>query len=510
MLKKLRSLLFDDSDAYQVGTLTYTPRTLAILFLWLFAGDACFVLMESVVPSILPLKFEHLGASNAVVGLILTTIPSIINAILNPIVSFKSDRYRSPLGRRIPFILYPLPFLVICLVATGYSDTLGLWIYHHLGGAAAGSSPRAVQIATIGVFMAAFAVFNAFLNAVFWYLFNDVVPERLLARFMSLFRLISMASTSVYNICIFQYADKHAPEITICVGILYFVVFGVMCLKVKEGRYPPPEQYVDGHSGVLSAIKTWAVECHGNSLYWFLYLMTVSTGLVWGTNVFMIYFYQSTGLSLAQIGQVIGCGTIVTGILVPVSGWLADRFHPIRIVLAGRLSTLIVFYPITLVWFFYHPGHSVAFWIWIVAVGIVQAIAQALNGVELPLLMRLLPHSRYGQFCSANAVWNMIGGISGGILGGAFLDLIKRHVAANHVYYYLPVWQITFYGVSCVFLGGLYWRWKQHGGDEAYVPPLVSGAELESIDEPSGATDVDAVEASDDPVGSASGAGGHL
>ena len=51
--------------------------------------------METVVTSILPLQFEKLGTSNTAIALIMTTIPMIITAVANPIISFKSDRYRS-------------------------------------------------------------------------------------------------------------------------------------------------------------------------------------------------------------------------------------------------------------------------------------------------------------------------------------------------------------------------------------------------------------------------------
>lgn len=471
VLLKFKNWLADETPTYHAGTLTYTRKSLIALFFWLFAGDACYVLMESVVPSVLPLKFQRLGASNAVIGLIVTTIPSVINSVINPIVSFRSDRYRSRWGRRIPFIFSTLPLLVICLVATGYSENIGLWIYHRIIGPGAHMSVRTVEIAAIGVFMCAFTVFNAFLNAVFWYLFNDVVPEHLLARFMSCFRLISMFTSSAYNMFIFKYADMHAPEIAVGVAILYVVGFGGMCLKVKEGRYPPPAENIGGRSDVISSVKTWAIECHGLAHYRYYFFSTFAMGLVWGTNVFLLYLYQSTGLNLAQIGQVTGVAGLVTGLVIPVSGWLADRYHPIRIYLAGRLIILLLVYPLSLCWLFWHPGARAAFWVWMVIIAGFQGIGQGMD-VGAPMIMRLYPRSRYGQFCSANAVWNMLGGITGSALGGAFLDSLKRYVPGGMVYRYLPAWQLTFAAASFGLLVCLYLSWKRYGGDDHYLPPL--------------------------------------
>jgi len=46
----------------------------------------------------------------------LTTIPYAMNMVMTPIVSFSSDRYRSRWGRRIPFLIWPTPFIVLFLL----------------------------------------------------------------------------------------------------------------------------------------------------------------------------------------------------------------------------------------------------------------------------------------------------------------------------------------------------------------------------------------------------------
>jgi maltose/moltooligosaccharide transporter len=195
---------------YHVGTLTYTKPALVVAFFWLLWGDFCYMLMEAVTPSIMPLKFQALGASNAVIGLVLGTIPGVIYSVLNPVISFKSDRFRSRWGRRIPFILATLPFLVICLAMLGFGEPVGRWLHGHVGAIASRMAPETAVILTFGVIMVAFTGFNTFVGSVFWYLFNDVVPEHLLARFMSWFRVISMISVTLYNFCIFRFAGTHS------------------------------------------------------------------------------------------------------------------------------------------------------------------------------------------------------------------------------------------------------------------------------------------------------------
>src|SRR5271154_4875759 len=113
----------DDPGAprlYHAGTLTYTKPALAILFFWLLWGDFCYTVMEAVTGPIMQLKFQHLDASNTEIGLILGTIPGIVYSVFNPVISFKSARFRSRWGRRIPFIFGGLPFLVVVLIALGF------------------------------------------------------------------------------------------------------------------------------------------------------------------------------------------------------------------------------------------------------------------------------------------------------------------------------------------------------------------------------------------------------
>ena len=157
--------------------------------------------------------------------------------------------------------------------------------------------------------MVCFTFFNSFVGSVFWYLFNDVVPEHLLARFMSLFRLVSLLTASVYNFFIFRHAGTHSTQILSGISLLYFFGFGLMCLKVKEGKYPPAPAYVDGQGGGFSAIETFAQECLTLRHYWLGVPDDDLRSLRRGRRAsFTLYFYQLTGMSLAQFGRITGMG----------------------------------------------------------------------------------------------------------------------------------------------------------------------------------------------------------
>lgn len=458
---------------HRVGTLSYTKAGLAMLFLWLLWGDFCYVLMESVVPSILPLRLKALEASNTTIGLILTTAPMIINIVVNPVVSFCSDRHRGPRGRRIPYLSATLLPLVTLLILLGYSDRIGLWLHSALGSHAAGFTPNQVALGTVAAIMILFSLFNSVVNAVFWYLFNDVVPEVLLARFMSWFRIVGTLAVSAYNFFVFEYAESHAAEIFVGAALLYLVGLGLMCWRVKEGDYPPPPKNIDHRSGIWSAVTTYGRECHRYGHYMLIFLVSICTALgVMASAPFMLFLYQSTGLSLHQIGTVVGVSSISSAVFVLGAGWLADRFHPTRVVIAGLLGQVCLALPAQCVFLLWKPSPQVAFYAWIViCVFFISPAAALVSMFDPPLFMRYFPRERYGQFCSANALWRSLALIMGGVAVGRYLDCLKDRVGATRAYLWLPVWQWFFCMLMLIVMWRVYRSWQRHGGDKAYAAP---------------------------------------
>ena len=187
---------------YRCGTLSYTLPGLVMIFAWLLWGDFCFTLMEQVVPSIMPLKLHSLESSNWIIALIMSTLPGVFNTTVCPWVSFKSDRYRSRWGRRIPFIVYTMPFLVASLIFIGFSDQLGAWL-HAMVLSHRGWTQSMAIVMLLAIFAGFFDLFNMFVGSVYWYLFNDVVPAQFLSRFLSLFRMVGILAGMIYSKWIF-------------------------------------------------------------------------------------------------------------------------------------------------------------------------------------------------------------------------------------------------------------------------------------------------------------------
>ena len=461
------------SDRFKVGTLSYTKAGMITVFLFLLWGDFCFTLMETVVPTLMPLKFNAIGAPNWVLGLVMSTIPNIMTAGINPLISVRSDRLRSKWGRRIPFLAGATPFLVLFLVLLGCADRIGPWVHSVILGGR--FSENTVLIVTISVLLICFQFFNLFITSVYYYLFNDVVPQAYLARFMALFRVVGSLAGIGYNLFVLKYAKTHLNEIFIGAGLLYFVAFIMMCWKVKEGSYPPPPAYDGDKPGFVAAVRSYAVECFSHRFYWLLFLANSCVAMTWASGTFnLIYQTQYLGLDLAFIGKVAAvCSGIAMALLYP-AGILADRARPITVLLIATTLQAIMG-PVLITFAMLRPTletNTV-----MTAFVIVSALSLPINTLyyasELPTLMTLFPKSRYGQFCSANALVRSVALIIGGVACGVFLDLAKTlHPDPNYCYRFIPVWNCIFQAGSAVLLFMLYREWKKRGGKEGFQPPV--------------------------------------
>jgi maltose/moltooligosaccharide transporter len=457
---------------YSCGTLTYTRAALFMLFAWILWGDFCFVLMESVVPTILPLKLKLLNCPSWLIGVILTTIPGTLNMTICPWVSFKSDRYRSRWGRRIPFIVFTLPFITVSLIALGFSEEIREVLQRHVPLLQA-YAPATVTIALILVFMAAFSFFNMFVGSVFWYLFNDVVPRQFIGRFVGLLRIASTLAGMTYSYFVFRYANTHMREIFVGAALLYFICFGLMCWKVKEGEYPPLEGETEKESQGLRAIKTFFSECFTHKFYWLVFLTTGLWAMAGAMGVFQVFFLQEMGLGVEnnEIGTL---NAISMGAGLPamyITAIFVDRWHPLRIGVYLSVFGLVA-YLMNWVWIFVHLPGNIFFWLSIGGVLSATFYNTLQGAAAFPRDMRLFPTSRFGQFCSAQATFRSLCTIVGGVSAGLFIDIVRSYCQEpNFAYRFLFGWTTFFAGLATAVTVMLYAEWHRLGGDDHFHPP---------------------------------------
>ncbi|MFA6100628.1 MAG: hypothetical protein WCV67_11285 [Victivallaceae bacterium] len=458
------------SNTYHCGTLTYTKMGLFVLFAWLLWGDFCFTMMEAVVPTILPLKLKALGCSNTLMAVIMTAAPGVLNMTVCPYVSFKSDRYRSRWGRRIPFIIWTMPFLCASLALIGLSDDI-CGLLQRNSEFLRTFTPATITIVLVAVFLIMFQFFNMFVGSVFWYLFNDVVPAQFLARFMGLFRIVGTGAGALYNFFIFKYAGSHMREIFVWAAVLYLVGFGMACLMIKEGKYPEPDAESAKAGRGLAGLKTFFRESFSHRFYVLRFLYTSFAAVAGAIGTFGIFFNQEMGLSLDQIGKISAISSIAMMAAMYFMAIFVDRWHPLRICVYGAVFGVLGNF-MSLVWIFVTLPGDYFFWLNI-GNAVIGAFLLALVGTAgLPSEMRIFPQSRFGQFCSAQAMLRSTFTVFAGVLAGAFMDLVKYLCnGSDYSYRFIFVWMVVFGVISTIFLVKVYIEWNRLGGDKHFHPP---------------------------------------
>ncbi len=202
--------------------------------------------------------------------------------------------------------------------------------------------------------------------------------------------------------------------------------------------------------------------------------MVIASSFANACAIFTTIFQQNImRLSLSDIGNLFVTLNIASAVCVPVAGWLADKFHPIRITLVGMALNALVGQPLNLIWLFWHASPKEYYYFTFFLSIFVSAPFMMLGGMgEIPLLVRLFPHDRFGQFCSARAMVAQGAGIFTGVLGGAFIVFLKHHYDERTSYCLMPAWNTFFSIFGLFFMIMLYRSWKRYGGDTHYVAPL--------------------------------------
>jgi nitrate/nitrite transporter NarK len=182
------------------------------------------------------------------------------------------------------------------------------------------------------------------------------------------------------------------------------------------------------------------------------------------------------GFSLAFLGS-LGAATGIIGLLLMYPGGIiADRWHPLRVHIVVRAVGLMIS-PINCLFIFFWRPHmtlDAAMHLHIVIALIVLPLGIVGSACEMPLLMKLFPQERYGQFCSANAMIRGLAMAIGGIGCGAFLDYMKQfNPDPSYCYRFVWVWNFTATVGYFTFLLMVYAGWKRLGGLDNYMPPKV-------------------------------------
>jgi MFS family permease len=442
------------------GTLTYTTGALAVLFFWLLWGDFAWNMKERAIGPVGSVMLKQFKASDFAVGLLMASIPSAIGLLLSPIIAVKSDRHRGRFGRRIPFLLLPTPMIALSMVGLAYTVPLSDWLHLTLG--ENGPSLMACRIAVFSLFWSLFEIFQTIAQTVFGALCNDTVPQAVIGRFFGLFRAVSLLVAIIFNLFILEHAETQFQPILIGLSIVFAVGFSLMCFFVKEGDYPPPAPIPPSVGFVQTSIKPvqlYLKECYSNPYYLWVFGAIMLGGMAGvPINVYSLFYAKSLGIELKDYAHLLVLSFSGSLILTFFIGWLADKFHPLRVGMTG-----IGLYAVVMLWGSFYAVDAQSFSIAFVIHGVLTGTY--LTGTA-SLSARIFPKVKYAQFGSAAGIVGSVAYMSLAPSIGLWLDATGNNY--RHTFIFGSI--IAVFAVFAYL--GLYRRFLKLGGHTSYVAPV--------------------------------------
>ncbi|MFV0338935.1 MAG: MFS transporter [Chthoniobacterales bacterium] len=466
---------------WSVGTLVYSSGGIVSLFALLIWGDFAWGMRDRSVAPMSQWFLNHLNVPNLLFGILISSFPAALTLIIGPIVSVKSDRYRSKRGRRIPFLLITTPIAAFGMIGLAFTPILAKWAHGFF------SSPSVTQTLTawgplgeridtilqnemivsvicFGIFWAAFEFATVIGQAVFGGLINDVVPKELLGRFFGLFRAVSLLDGIFFNYWLMGKVPDHFTLILTIIGIFYGLAFTWVCLKVKEGEYPPPpEETIKAHNALgnfFGEVKTYARECFTNSYYISIFIMLMAAGLCFvPINTFAIPYANSLNVNMDTFGKMLALTYTISLCLAFFLGWLADLFHPLRM----AIFTLIAYVGVTICGSLFATTASSFLALW-VAHGVLSGCYFT---VAASIAQRLYPQMKFAQFASAGAIFASFGNMFLSPFVGVLID------QSGGVYRYTFVIGGALAVLALLASIYVYIRFMRLGGPKDYVAPEV-------------------------------------
>jgi MFS family permease len=446
---------------WRAGTLVYTSAGLAALFLWLIGGDFGLALRDRGAGAVFQLLIQKYGASDTFTALMMGSVPSALALFLGPVISYKSDRHRSRWGRRIPFLFLSTPFFVIALAGMAFSPILGGSLHHMLGPRSPGANISVLFF--ISLFWIIFDFAGLIAGAVFGALLNDVVPQVFLGRIFGAFRGIGLAAGIIFNHWIYGVAATQYLWIFLGMAALSAIGNLILCMKAKEGEYPPPTPVnaAPGLASFIAAAKGYFQECLGHSYYWWFFIFSILCVICGNPiNNFSLYYALSLKLNTQQYGDCLAITYAISFFLAYPMGALADRFHPLRMTLVS-----LGFYAVVALVGSLLVRDVRTFEFAFVAHGVAAGMLWTTMG---SLALRLLPRESFAQFSSAGGILGSCVGIVFGPVVGAILD----HLHHDYRYTFYMSFLLTIVAILCGLV--LHTKFMALGGPQNYVAPQSS------------------------------------
>ena len=318
-----------DTRRWQAGTLRYGAWGLAALVGWLLVGELGIAVRERWAAPIGLVVLRNVGASATATAMLLSTVPALIGLLVVPAIGLRSDRCRSRWGRRRPFLMVSAPLAAAAMLCVAMAPALAAQAHALLGGWSPGL--RALDLVFFCLFWSLFDAAAMTTVALFGGLVADVVPYALVGRFYALVRVVGLSVAIGFNMTLFAVSEAWLAEILVAIAVLFGLTIPLMCLMVREGRYPAPPPR-DAPGGQLALVRIQLIGCCAQRRTLWAFAAFMCAAVTFGPfNTFSQHYALDLGLSRAELGELTATGYAVSIGAAFVIGWLADRCGALRV-----------------------------------------------------------------------------------------------------------------------------------------------------------------------------------
>lgn len=441
-----------------VGTLAYTKNALLKVSSWLLVADIGLAFRGRALGPMIQFLLKGLGASNQVIALATVTFPQGLSLIFNPVVAHYSDRCRSRWGRRLPFIFITVPFLTLTMAAMGFTPIVAKYVHSYLGTYSPGE-----QTCGLIVFMIIFIIFDlaAIVQGRTWNgLINDVLPQKVLGRFMAAARIISLLVGIVFN----QFFLAHVPNYQLTAFLILSAIYAstmlILVFTIREGEYPPPPPPVQsrGLAALWDNAKGFLKECYGRPYYrWVMLMLCIDDIAFSAVNTFSLFHAQSLNMDMQTYGTCIAVQFSFALVVAYPIGVLADKYHPFRV-----SAVALLLYGVFALWSGFNIHNTTTFVIGFMAHGI---FATTYNTAAASMAFRLLSRSNYTVLSAGTGIVGTLITMIVTPLLGVLLD----QTDSQYRYTYLVGSCYVALGIPLYII--VYRKFVALGGPENYVAP---------------------------------------
>jgi MFS family permease len=373
-------------------------RALAILGLPTFA----LALAITTVTTYLPVIAEGFAAGTVVIGVLIGG-EGLLALGIPVAVGAWSDRLRTRIGGRLPFVLGATPPLVLALGALGFVNGI------------------LAAALVVGVFFAAYYVAYEPYRA----LYPDMVNDDIAGRAQSTQALFRGAATFLALVAGGLLLAISKPVPFIAAAVVTALAIAAFAWAILRRGVPEQERRDDGSPlGALRALRDAVAErpalrafLMANAL-WELSLGALKTFVV-------LYITRGLGFSVASSSLIIGAAAIVVIAAAPVSGKLADRLGRARVM---HLA-LWVYGAGLLV-----PVLTTSTWLLVAAVPFVAFGGGVIMTLPYALLIPLMPEGRHGALSGFYSLSRGIGTALGPALAGVAISVAAGPLESTQGY----------------------------------------------------------------------------